>query len=128
MGMSTDTPPSGHSFGIRRRRASLHDDLPLYTDRSCRGDPESIGGPGRGRELRNLISIVGGQALSDDDRRILALVDEFERRFVGQAAQPRSITETFDLAWELLAAFRADELKRIKPELVERYRTTAPNL
>lgn len=28
----------------------------------------------------------------------------------------------------LLAAFPADELKRIKPELVERYRTTAPHL
>jgi V/A-type H+/Na+-transporting ATPase subunit B len=80
---------------------------------------------GRGRELRNLISIVGEQALSDDDRRILAFVDEFERRFVGQDAQPRSITETLDLAWELLAAFPADELKRITPELVERYRTTA---
>jgi V/A-type H+/Na+-transporting ATPase subunit B len=81
---------------------------------------------GRGRELRNLISIVGEQALSDDDRRILAFVDEFERRFVGQDTQRRSITETLDLAWELLGAFPAGELKRITPELVERYRTTAP--
>jgi V/A-type H+/Na+-transporting ATPase subunit B len=82
---------------------------------------------GRGRELRNLISIVGEHALSDDDRRILAFVDEFERRFVGQDAQRRSITETLDLAWELLAAFPADELKRITPELVAWYRRTAPN-
>ena len=80
---------------------------------------------GRGRELRNLISIVGEQALSDDDRRILAFVDQFERRFVGQDTQRRSIIETLDLAWELLAAFPAGELKRIMPELVERYRTTA---
>ncbi|HEX5897339.1 MAG TPA: V-type ATP synthase subunit B [Thermoleophilaceae bacterium] len=80
---------------------------------------------GRGRELRNLISIVGEQALSDDDRRILAFVDQFERRFVGQDTQRRSIIETLDLAWELLAAFPAGELKRITPELVERYRTTA---
>jgi V/A-type H+/Na+-transporting ATPase subunit B len=79
---------------------------------------------GRGRELRNLISIVGEQALSDDDRRILAFVDQFERRFVGQGTQRRSITETLDLAWELLAAFPAGELKRITPELVARYRTT----
>jgi V/A-type H+-transporting ATPase subunit B len=77
---------------------------------------------GRGRELRNLISIVGEQALSDDDRRILAFVDQFERRFVGQDTQRRSIIETLDLAWELLAAFPGDELKRIAPELVERYR------
>jgi V/A-type H+/Na+-transporting ATPase subunit B len=82
---------------------------------------------GRGRELRNLISIVGEQALSDDDRRILAFVDEFERRFVGQDTERRSITETLDLAWELLAAFPADELKRITPELVELHRETVPN-
>lgn len=34
---------------------------------------------GCGNELRRLISIVGEQALSDDDRRTLAFVDEFER-------------------------------------------------
>ena len=46
---------------------------------------------GRGRELRRLISIVGEQALSDDDRRVLAFVDEFEQRFVGQGVERRSI-------------------------------------
>ena len=59
------------------------------------------------------ISIVGEQALSDDDRRTLAFVDDFERQFVGQGEQRRSIEETLDLAWELLARFPADELKRI---------------
>lgn len=77
---------------------------------------------GRGHELQRLISIVGEQALSDDDRRVLAFVDEFERRFVGQGDRRRSIEQTLDLAWELLAAFPADELKRIAPELVERHR------
>ncbi len=52
---------------------------------------------------------------------MLAFVDEFERRFVGQGEQRRSIDETLDLAWELLARFPADELKRIKPELVEHH-------
>ena len=75
---------------------------------------------GRGHELRRLIAIVGDQALSDDDRRVLAFVDELEQRFIGQGEQRRSIDETLDLAWELLARFPADELKRIKPALVER--------
>jgi len=78
---------------------------------------------GRGRELRRLTSIVGEQALSDDDRAVLGFVDDFERRFVGQGAQRRSIEQTLDLAWELLARFPASELKRIKPELVERHHT-----
>ena len=74
----------------------------------------------RGRELRRLVSIVGEQALSDDDRRLLRFADEFEGRFVGQGSERRTIEETLDLAWELLAQFPRQELKRIKPELVER--------
>jgi V/A-type H+-transporting ATPase subunit B len=81
---------------------------------------------GRGRELRRLSSIVGEQALSDDDRRILAFVDDFERQFVGQGRDRRSIEETLERAWSLLARFRADELKRIPPELVERYHAPPP--
>jgi V/A-type H+-transporting ATPase subunit B len=79
----------------------------------------------RGQELRRLISIVGEQALTDDDRRILAFVDDFEGRFVGQRDQRRSIDETLDLAWHLLAPFPATDLRRVKPELVERHHRPA---
>lgn len=75
----------------------------------------------RGRELRRLVSIVGEQALSADDRRMLAFADEFERRFVGQGSERRSVDATLDLAWVLLASFPRHELKRIKPELRDRY-------
>jgi V/A-type H+-transporting ATPase subunit B len=81
---------------------------------------------GRGQELRRLIAIVGEQALTDDDRRILAFVDDFEHRFVGQREQRRSIEETLDLAWDLLAPFPATELRRIKPELVQRHHRSSP--
>jgi V/A-type H+-transporting ATPase subunit B len=81
---------------------------------------------GRGRELHRLSSIVGEQALSDDDRRILAFVADFERDFVGQGADRRTINETLALAWRLLARFGADELKRIPPEYVERFLDLAP--
>jgi V/A-type H+-transporting ATPase subunit B len=80
---------------------------------------------GRGSELRRLISIVGEQALSDDDRRVLSFVDEFEQRFIGQGSLRRSIEETLDLAWQLLARFPATELRRISPDLVERHHTPA---
>jgi V/A-type H+/Na+-transporting ATPase subunit B len=76
---------------------------------------------GRGQQLRRLSSIVGEQALSDDDRRILAFVDEFEQELVGQGQLRRTIEETLDLAWVLLARFPEAELKRVPPELVERY-------
>jgi V/A-type H+/Na+-transporting ATPase subunit B len=67
---------------------------------------------GRGRELRQLVSIVGEQALSDEDRRILAFADDFERRFVGQGSDRRTVEQTLDLAWELLARFPREDLKR----------------
>ena len=76
---------------------------------------------GRGHELRRLISIVGEQALSDDDRRTLTFVDQFERRFVGQGTERRSIEQTLDLAWKLLAPIPATELRRVPTALIERY-------
>ena len=33
----------------------------------------------------------------------------------------RTIEETLDLGWELLSIFPRSELKRIKPELIDRY-------
>ena len=56
---------------------------------STRGDHRGVADQlstflGRGQELRRLIAIVGEQALSDDDRRILAFVEDFEHRYVGQ--------------------------------------------
>jgi V/A-type H+-transporting ATPase subunit B len=82
---------------------------------------------GRGRELRRLTSIVGEQALSGDDRAVLGFVDDFERRFVGQGVQRRSIEQTLDLAWELLERFPSDALKRISPELVARHHHPTPS-
>lgn len=76
---------------------------------------------GRGQELRRLISIVGEQALSDDDRATLAFVDEFERRFIGQGDERRTIGQTLDLAWELLARIPAADLRRISAALVAKY-------
>jgi V/A-type H+-transporting ATPase subunit B len=78
-------------------------------------------GYARGRELRRLLSIIGESALSESDRRYLAFADEFEQRFLDQGATRRSIDDTLDLAWQLLARFPAEELKRIHPKLIERY-------
>jgi V/A-type H+-transporting ATPase subunit B len=98
---------------------------------STRGDHRGVADQlstflGRGQELRRLISIVGEQALSEDDRRILAFVDDFEHRFVGQGERRRSIGQTLDLAWDLLAPFPATELRRVAPELIERHHRTFP--
>ena len=76
---------------------------------------------GRGQELRRLTSIVGEQALSAEDRLVLDFTEAFEREFVGQGAARRSIEETLNLAWQLLAPFPEGELGRVAPDLVRRF-------
>jgi V/A-type H+-transporting ATPase subunit B len=80
----------------------------------------------QGQDLRRLVAIIGEAALSPGDRRYLEFADEFERTFLHQGERSRTITETLDLAWRLLAPFPETEL-RIEHELVSRYGTAAPN-
>jgi V/A-type H+-transporting ATPase subunit B len=80
----------------------------------------------RGKELRRLVSIVGEQALSEEDRRYLAFADDFESNFVGQGTKGRTIEDTLETAWRLLDRFPPTELKRIKRETLERRGTVAP--
>ena len=76
----------------------------------------------RGVEVRRLLSIVGESALSDEDRRFLRFSEAFEREFIGQGDQRRTIVETLDLAWRLLEPFPDDELTRVKPDLLAEFR------
>jgi len=80
----------------------------------------------RGKELRRLVSIVGEQALSEEDRRYLAFADDFESNFVGQGTKGRTIEDTLETTWRLLDRFPPTELKRIKRETLERRGTVAP--
>lgn len=77
----------------------------------------------QGKDIRALVAIVGEEALSETDRKYLRIAEDFERRFVNQGVmEDRSIEETLDLGWEILDPLSDSELKRIKPELIEKYR------
>ncbi len=80
-----------------------------------------------GRDLRRLVAIIGEAALSAGDRRLLAFADEFETRFINQGTTGRSLEETLDLAWDLLAPFAAADLKRIHPETIAVRRQETPS-
>ncbi len=77
-----------------------------------------------GRDLKRLVAIIGEASLSEEDRRYLDFADAFERQFVSQE-EGRSVEETLDVAWDLLAMFPPSDLKRIDPALVEQYARTA---
>jgi V/A-type H+-transporting ATPase subunit B len=73
----------------------------------------------RGRQVRDLASIVGTAGLGEDDRRYLEFADDFEHRFINQGDARRDITATLDLAWDLLARFPRHELKRIRQQFLD---------
>ena len=76
----------------------------------------------RGKDAKELMTILGEAALSEDDKLFAKFADEFERRYVSQGnSTNRSILETLDLGWELLKILPRRELKRIKPEMIEKY-------
>lgn len=74
-----------------------------------------------GRDLRRLVAIIGEEALSEKDRAYLRFAESFESRLLAQSAENRPIEKTLDIGWELLSGLPRTELKRIKPELAEKY-------
>ena len=75
-----------------------------------------------GNDLRGLVAIVGKDALSERDRMFLEFADLFEDRFVRQGLyEDRSIEETLDLGWDLLATLPEEQLVRIDRELIQKY-------
>ena len=77
-----------------------------------------------GRDLRRLVAIIGEAALSADDRRVLDFAQRFEEQFVGQGMVDREVTESLDLAWQLLGPMPSGLLKRISKDLLEKYHHT----
>ena len=76
----------------------------------------------RGKECKELASILGEAALTDVDKLYAKFADEFEKRYVSQGYNTdRSIIETLDLGWELLDILPVSELKRIKSEYIKKY-------
>ena len=76
----------------------------------------------RGKEVRELMVILGEAALSEIDKKYLKCADEFENRFIRQGEdENRDIEKTLKLSWELLKLLPKDELKRIKSEFIEKY-------
>ncbi|MFC2386974.1 V-type ATP synthase subunit B [Treponema socranskii] len=74
------------------------------------------------KSVRNLAAIIGDEELSPLDREYLKFGDKFENEFLMQGEyENRTIEETLDLGWKILATLPREELYRIKPEYIEKY-------
>jgi len=75
-----------------------------------------------GRDVRNLVAVVGEEALTERDKKFLEFADAFENEFVIQDRDTnRSIEETLDLGWKLLTVLNEGDLKRIDNEHIQKY-------
>ncbi len=75
-----------------------------------------------GRGLRELVAVVGEEALTAKDRLYLQFADRYEREFVNQDPyEDRDIEGTFELGWGLLSTLPEAELKRIDPAYIQKY-------
>ena len=68
------------------------------------------------------MSILGEAALTPTDLLYAKFADEFEKRYVNQGYEEnRSIEETLDLGWELLAALPRAALDRCDDATLDKY-------
>lgn len=75
-----------------------------------------------GRDLRDLVAVVGEEALTERDQKFLQFAEAFEAEFITQAKdEDRTIQETLDLGWKLLNILPKSELKRVKEEHISVY-------
>jgi V/A-type H+/Na+-transporting ATPase subunit B len=75
-----------------------------------------------GRDLRGLVAIVGEEALSSRDKKLLKFAEDFESFFVRQTkSENRAIVDTLGIGWNLLGKIPSEELTRISKELKQKY-------
>src|SRR5512139_212439 len=74
-----------------------------------------------GRDLRRLVAIVGEEALTELDKKYLKFADDFERQFITQGDENRTISQTLEIGWHLFTLLPEEELKRIKREYIQKY-------
>ena len=75
-----------------------------------------------GEDLRDLVNIVGREALSERDNKYLDFADRFEEEFVQQGYDTSyDIDETLSTGWELLSMLPREELNRVGEEFLDQY-------
>ena len=76
----------------------------------------------RGKDAKELMTILGEAALTEIDLKYAKFADEFEDKYVNQGYNTdRTIEETLDIGGELLRMLPRSELKRINDKWLDMY-------
>ncbi|HTL53487.1 MAG TPA: V-type ATP synthase subunit B, partial [Planctomycetota bacterium] len=78
-----------------------------------------------GRDLRGLVAIVGRDALSERDNKLLDFADEFEKTFITQGREEdRQIEESLTICWKMLANIPKETYTRLDQKFIDKYHPT----
>ncbi|MFX1354148.1 MAG: V-type ATP synthase subunit B, partial [Promethearchaeota archaeon] len=73
-------------------------------------------------EARDLLSVVGEDGLTLDQKLLLKFGEDFEQIFLNQNPnENRSFNQTFTRAWRVLSNLSRDQLFRIHQEFIDKY-------
>lgn len=76
----------------------------------------------RGKDAKELMTILGEAALTDIDLIYAKFAEEFEKEYVSQGyTTDRDIEETLNIGWKLLSILPRSELKRIDDKYLDQY-------
>lgn len=73
-------------------------------------------------DARSLASVIGEEELSPNDKKYLEFGKLFEKHYVNQGFnENRSIEQSLDLGWRLLATLPREELDRVDDAILDQY-------
>ena len=76
----------------------------------------------KGKEAEELSVVLGEASLTDMDIAHLRFSRRLEEKFITQSSkEERSIKENLDIGWDLLKTLPRTEVKRIPPEIMDKY-------
>ena len=74
------------------------------------------------QDVRSLASVIGEEELTSVDQDYVKFGRAFEGDFIGQgSAENRTIDETLDIGWRMLALLPREELTRVTEVEIKRY-------
>lgn len=74
------------------------------------------------QDARSLAGVVGEDELSASDKMLLRFGEEFENSFISQGqSENRTVTQTLDLGWKMLAKLPDEMLDRLGRDEIEEY-------
>ncbi len=69
-----------------------------------------------------LALVLGRDSLTETGKKYLDFNKAYFEKFVNQGKENRDITETLQVAWDILAILPREELKKVKDDIIKKYK------